>query len=80
MHFNGQSTLRIEGDHATGETYCQAHHFLNESGRRMILVMLSVMRTLSSVRGEIGTSPNESSLSIGQISDPRIDPEIGAVR
>jgi SnoaL-like domain len=39
MHFNGQSTLRIEGNRATGETYCMAHHFLNEGGRRKILVM-----------------------------------------
>jgi len=39
MHFNGQSILRIEGDRATGETYCLAHHFWSEDGCRMILVM-----------------------------------------
>jgi hypothetical protein len=25
-HFNGQSTLRLAGDTATGDTYCLAHH------------------------------------------------------
>ena len=39
MHFNGQSILRLQGERATGETYCKAHHFWNENGRRMILVM-----------------------------------------
>src|SRR5436190_7533032 len=26
MHFNGQSTITLEGDRATGESYCIAHH------------------------------------------------------
>ena len=39
MHLNGQSILRIEGNRATGETYCEAHHFSDENDRRMILVM-----------------------------------------
>jgi ketosteroid isomerase-like protein len=26
MHFNGQSTVSVDGDQATGETYCLAHH------------------------------------------------------
>ena len=26
MHFNGQSTVELDGDHATGVTYCLAHH------------------------------------------------------
>ncbi len=25
-HFNGQSIIVLDGDHATGETYCIAHH------------------------------------------------------
>ena len=26
MHFNGQSTVSLDGDRATGESYCLAHH------------------------------------------------------
>src|ERR1700737_3078064 len=26
MHFNGQSTIPLHGDRATGESYCIAHH------------------------------------------------------
>jgi ketosteroid isomerase-like protein len=26
MHFNGQSTTVLDGDHASGVTYCLAHH------------------------------------------------------
>jgi len=26
MHFNGQSTIILDGDRATGESYCIAHH------------------------------------------------------
>src|SRR3984885_6681916 len=26
MHFNGQSTVKLDGDKATGITYCRAYH------------------------------------------------------
>ena len=39
MHFNGQSTIQLNGDQATGETYCLAHHLWMESGKRMLMVM-----------------------------------------
>lgn len=39
MHVNGQSMLAIQGDTATGETYCLAHHLLRENGQRMLIVM-----------------------------------------
>lgn len=39
MHVNGQSTLAIQGDTATGETYCLAHHLLKEKGQRLLIVM-----------------------------------------
>ncbi len=39
MHLNGQSTVRLEGDRATGETYCLAHHFWMENGRRVLMTM-----------------------------------------
>jgi hypothetical protein len=38
MHFNGQSTVRINGDQATNESYTLAHHFWTEGGKRMLLV------------------------------------------
>jgi hypothetical protein len=38
-HFNGQSTVTVDGDRATGETYCLAHHLWTEEGQRMLMVM-----------------------------------------
>lgn len=32
MHLNGQSTVTIDADRATGYTYCVAHHVYSESG------------------------------------------------
>ena len=31
-HFNGQSTVTIDGDRATGESYTIAHHLFAEDG------------------------------------------------
>jgi SnoaL-like protein len=38
MHFNGQSTVTLDGDHATGESYTIAHHVFTENGTRKIMV------------------------------------------
>lgn len=38
MHFNGQSTLALDGDRATGESYCIAHHLFTEDGERKLMV------------------------------------------
>ena len=39
MHFNGQSTIVLEGDRATGESYCMAHHLsVGEDGRRTLMI------------------------------------------
>jgi len=38
-HFNGQSTITLDGDRATGETYCLAHHLWVENGQRILMVM-----------------------------------------
>src|ERR1700739_419891 len=38
MHFNGQSTVTLDGDEATGETYCIAHHVFTADGERKIMV------------------------------------------
>jgi ketosteroid isomerase-like protein len=38
MHFNGQSTIQVDGDRATGESYCIAHHLYTEEGTRTMMV------------------------------------------
>jgi hypothetical protein len=38
-HFNGQSVVTLDGDRATGETYCLAHHLWVENGQRTLLIM-----------------------------------------
>jgi hypothetical protein len=38
MHFNGQSTVTLDGDHATGESYTIAHHVYTEDGARTMMV------------------------------------------
>ena len=40
-HFNGQSTVRLNGDTATGESYCIAHH-LTVSGDERTLMLASI--------------------------------------
>jgi len=37
-HFNGQSMVALEGDRATGETYCLAHHLSTQGGERKLMV------------------------------------------
>src|SRR3984893_5686957 len=39
MHFNGQSTVSLDGDRATGESYCLAHHLsVGEDGQRTMMI------------------------------------------
>ncbi|MDR1387173.1 MAG: nuclear transport factor 2 family protein [Propionibacteriaceae bacterium] len=38
-HFNGQSTIVVDGDGATGETYCLAHHLAGSGADRELIVM-----------------------------------------
>jgi ketosteroid isomerase-like protein len=37
-HFMGQSTVVLEGDRATGETYCIAHHVKAAQGKKTLFV------------------------------------------
>ena len=37
-HFMGQSSVILEGDHATGETYCIAHHVSVSQGKRSLFI------------------------------------------
>jgi ketosteroid isomerase-like protein len=39
MHFNGQSTIVLDGDRATGESYCLAHHLsIGQDGERTMMI------------------------------------------
>jgi ketosteroid isomerase-like protein len=42
MHFNGQSTVSLDGDRATGESYCLAHHLsvADDRGRTMMIASI----------------------------------------
>ena len=37
-HFNGQSTVILDGDRATGESYTIAHHLYTADGERKIMI------------------------------------------
>ena len=37
-HFNGQSTVVLNGNAATGESYCLAHHLQVKDGERSLMV------------------------------------------
>ncbi len=53
MHFNGQSTARLDGAQGTGETYCIAHHVFSADGERKI--MLAYLRYVDSFVKSGGT-------------------------
>jgi len=38
MHFNGQSTVVLDGSTASGDSYTIAHHVYTEDGTRMMMV------------------------------------------
>ena len=38
-YLNGQSTVSVDGDTASGESYCLAHHLTSEQGERVLIVM-----------------------------------------
>ena len=51
-HFNGQSTVTLDGDHATGESYTIAHHVYTEEGERKIMVAsLRYLDTFTKIEG-----------------------------
>ena len=37
-HFNGQQTVVLDGDRATGESYTIAHHLFTKDGQRQIMI------------------------------------------
>jgi hypothetical protein len=38
MHFNGQSTIKIDGDHASATTYCRAYHLKLPEGVQKLMI------------------------------------------
>ena len=64
-HFNGQSTIALDGNRATGESYCLAHHLFTDNGKRKLMVAsLRYHDTFSSSTAP-GCSPSASSTSTG---------------
>ena len=39
FHFNGQATIKLNGDRATGEVYCMAHHIWSVKGKPTLMIM-----------------------------------------
>jgi SnoaL-like domain len=52
-HFLGQSTIfTLDGDRATGEAYCLAHHVTADGGkRRLMIASLRYVDTFAKVNG-----------------------------
>jgi hypothetical protein len=38
MHFNGQCTIKLEGERATGITYCRAFHLNIKNGTQQLMI------------------------------------------
>ena len=69
-HFMGQSTVILDGDRATGETYCIAHHVSASEGKRTLLLLLFVTTMSSQKSRENGFLPSANSWLIGQTPAP----------
>ena len=53
MHFNGQSTVQLYGDRATGLTYCFAHHVTNdELGQHLMIATIRYKDTFVKTNGK----------------------------
>ncbi len=64
-HFNGQSTIKLDGTLATGVSYCLAHHVKNENGKRSLMVAsIRYLDTLPSKTG-LGISLSANSWRTG---------------
>jgi len=52
MHFNGQSTITLDGERARGESYCIAHHLSTTGDQRtLMLAYLRYNDTFRKVNG-----------------------------
>ncbi|MFJ6724688.1 nuclear transport factor 2 family protein [Streptomyces sp. NPDC091281] len=54
-HFNGQSSVSLDGDRAHGESYCLAHHIAVDAGGRRTLMVASIRYLDEFVRQPGGT-------------------------
>jgi hypothetical protein len=51
-HFNGQSTIELDGDRASGESYTIAHHLFATDGTRQIMIAsLRYLDTFAKIDG-----------------------------
>ena len=51
-HFNGQSTVALDGDRAMGESYTIAHHVFTAAGSRKIMIAsLRYLDTFAKIEG-----------------------------
>ena len=58
MHFNGQSTVALDGDRATGESYCLAHHVYSDDGeRKLMTAAIRYQDTFAKADGTWPSSP-----------------------
>ena len=52
MHFNGQSTTAVDGDRASGMTYCLAHHLkVDGSARNLMIAAIRYLDTFAKQDG-----------------------------
>ena len=70
LHFNGQSSTELDGDHASGVTYCLAHHVTVDGPARNL--MIAAIRYLDTFVRQDGTwfFSQRNSWSIGQKPAP----------
>ena len=66
----GQSTVVLDGNRATGETYCIAHHVSASEGKRTLLLLLFDIMMSSQKSRESGFLPSAKSWLIGQTPAP----------
>jgi hypothetical protein len=65
MHFNGQSTIALDGDQATGESYCIAHHLFTDESERKLMVRGFDTATRLPTSTAPGGLPSATSTSTG---------------
>ena len=64
MHFNRQSTVALDGDRATGETYCLAHQAVSDAGERRRIIAALRYQEIFVMADERAGSPSAGSTSI----------------